>query len=458
MKTQLLKSISSLLFLAFSTSTSVAQTAEKPNGSGTESDPYAIATLNNLYWLSQTTDELDKHYRQTADIDASATSGWDNGAGFTPLNAASGFFYDGQGFTIDSLFISRPESQTNLIPALSGVGLFGITDEATIQDLGVTNTNITGGSYVGGLIGYIGGLSKVQNCYTTGIVSGKVNVGGLVGYVHLNDEQSPGANDSSFVMASYSTCSVSATNERVGGLVGTNRHSYITDCYATGSVTGAGKVGGLVGNNGSSTVRNSYSTGLVSTGSDSVGGLFGNGRSTVNNCFWDTETSEQSTSFGGEGKTTSEMKRTGTFITAGWDFEGETSNGIENIWDLDMSGVVNDGYPYLWYQDGDATSLDVSDAPVLPDGFVMHKNYPNPFNPTTTITYDLPDQAKVTLGIFDLLGKKIKTLVNQSQDAGNKTAVWDGTDDLGRQVSAGVYLYQIQAGEFTQTRKMLLLK
>jgi flagellar hook assembly protein FlgD len=62
------------------------------------------------------------------------------------------------------------------------------------------------------------------------------------------------------------------------------------------------------------------------------------------------------------------------------------------------------------------------------------------------------------LGIYDLLGKQIKTLVNQSQDAGNKKALWDGTDDLGRTVSAGVYLYQIQAGDFTQTRKMLLLK
>ena len=148
----------------------------------------------------------------------------------------------------------------------------------------------------------------------------------------------------------------------------------------------------------------------------------------------------------------------GTFTSAGWDFESETGNGIENIWDLDMSGVINDGYPYLWYQDGNATSLDVYDAPVLPDGFVMHQNYPNPFNPTTTISYDLPEQAQVTLGIYDLLGKKIKTLVNQSQNAGNKTAVWDGTDDLGRQVSAGVYLYRIQAGEFTHTRKMLLLK
>ena len=106
----------------------------------------------------------------------------------------------------------------------------------------------------------------------------------------------------------------------------------------------------------------------------------------------------------------------------------------------------------------DASGLSVDDNTSLPDQFQLHANFPNPFNPTTTISYDLPEQAQVTLGIYDLLGKKIKTLVNQSQDAGNKIAMWDGTDNLGRQVSAGVYLYQIQAGEFTQTRKMLLLK
>ena len=64
---------------------------------------------------------------------------------------------------------------------------------------------------------------------------------------------------------------------------------------------------------------------------------------------------------------------------------------------------------------------------------------------------DLPEHAQVTLSIYDILGKQIKTLVNQSQDAGNKIAVWNGTDDLGRQVSVGVNLYQIQAGDFSQT-------
>ena len=94
----------------------------------------------------------------------------------------------------------------------------------------------------------------------------------------------------------------------------------------------------------------------------------------------------------------------------------------------------------------------------IPDVFALHPNYPNPFNPTTTILYDLPEAATVHLVIYDILGKQIKTLLNQSQDAGNRIAMWDGTDDLGRQVSAGVYLYQIQAGGFNQTRKMLFLK
>ena len=105
------------------------------------------------------------------------------------------------------------------------------------------------------------------------------------------------------------------------------------------------------------------------------------------------------------------------------------------------------------------TTVSIEDNPSLaPSTFALEQNYPNPFNPSTTISYDLPQQAQVTLDIFDIMGKQKKTLVNQPQDAGNKSAVWNGTDEFGRPVSAGVYLYRIQAGEFTHTRKMLLLK
>ena len=73
-------------------------------------------------------------------------------------------------------------------------------------------------------------------------------------------------------------------------------------------------------------------------------------------------------------------------------------------------------------------------------------------------SYDLPENAQVTLSIYDILGEQIKTLLNQFQDVGNKRAVWNGTDNLDRPVSAGVYLYRTEAGEFTQRRKILLLK
>jgi len=95
---------------------------------------------------------------------------------------------------------------------------------------------------------------------------------------------------------------------------------------------------------------------------------------------------------------------------------------------------------------------------VLPETFGLYQNYPNPFNPITTLRYDLPEQAFVTLTIYDMLGREIVQLVNTTKEAGIKVVQWDSTDNMGNPVSAGVYLYQIQAGEFVQTKKMVLLK
>ena len=95
---------------------------------------------------------------------------------------------------------------------------------------------------------------------------------------------------------------------------------------------------------------------------------------------------------------------------------------------------------------------------VIPITFALHQNFPNPFNPITTLRYDLPSDALVTLSIYDMLGREITQLVNTNQQAGFKSVQWDATDSMGRPVSAGVYLYQIEAGDFIQTRKMVLLK
>ena len=101
--------------------------------------------------------------------------------------------------------------------------------------------------------------------------------------------------------------------------------------------------------------------------------------------------------------------------------------------------------------------LGIGDEPI-PTVFALHQNYPNPFNPVTTLRYDLPENGIVTIIIYDMLGRQVKTLINQTQDAGFKSVVWNATNDYGKPVSAGIYLYQIQAGEYISTKKMVLLK
>ena len=99
-----------------------------------------------------------------------------------------------------------------------------------------------------------------------------------------------------------------------------------------------------------------------------------------------------------------------------------------------------------------------TDNATVPTVYALHQNYPNPFNPTTKISYDLPEASVVSLSIYDLMGRKIRTMINSEQTAGFKNIQWNATDDLGKSVPAGMYIYTIQAGEFRQTRKMVLLK
>ena len=116
-----------------------------------------------------------------------------------------------------------------------------------------------------------------------------------------------------------------------------------------------------------------------------------------------------------------------------------------------------DTHHYYWRIDNVAVTVG-TDEIVTPQSFSLGQNYPNPFNPTTALRYDLPEHSYVNVTVYDMLGREIRTLVNATQDAGYKSVIWDATNDYGKPVSAGVYLYQIQAGEFIQTRKMVLLK
>ena len=94
----------------------------------------------------------------------------------------------------------------------------------------------------------------------------------------------------------------------------------------------------------------------------------------------------------------------------------------------------------------------------IPLTFVLYQNYPNPFNPVTTLRYDLPVETIVTITFYDVMGRVVRTMVSTEQTAGYKSIRWNATNDAGEPVSAGMYIFTIQAGEFRQTKKMVLLK
>ena len=88
----------------------------------------------------------------------------------------------------------------------------------------------------------------------------------------------------------------------------------------------------------------------------------------------------------------------------------------------------------------------------------LSQNYPNPFNPMTTIEYSLPEQSQVKFEVFNVLGQRVKTLADIVQPAGRHRIVWDGKDDQGKDVASGIYFYRLEAGEFSESRRMVILK
>ncbi|MBA7582546.1 hypothetical protein ES708_24477 [subsurface metagenome] len=284
-------------------------------GSGTPEDPYIIYDVDDLQAME---DHLDAYYELANDIDASETSGWNEGAGFLPIGQAAAFTgqLDGKGYVVTDLYINRSGSQ---------VGLFNVIGtwrgEVVVKNIGLEACNIVG---VGACLAYENN-GEIDSCYATGTVADPA-ASLLAGLVGVND----GA-----ITKCYSEADIDAHGGDAGGLV-CEHNGTITDCYARGSVWAYGYAGGLVMYN-SGIITNSYSTGAV-FGDSGAGGLVAEGypEDTINS-FWDTQTSGQAESEGGTGKTTAEMKTESTFTDAGWDFAA--------IWTI-CSGVNND-YPCL---------------------------------------------------------------------------------------------------------------
>jgi hypothetical protein len=94
----------------------------------------------------------------------------------------------------------------------------------------------------------------------------------------------------------------------------------------------------------------------------------------------------------------------------------------------------------------------------VPETYTLSQNYPNPFNPKTEISFRIPSATYTSLKIFNILGQEVKTLVDEHREAGHYTVSWRGRDEFGTEVTTGVYFYTLKAGEFTETKRMLLLK
>ncbi|MFQ6609098.1 MAG: FlgD immunoglobulin-like domain containing protein, partial [Fidelibacterota bacterium] len=106
---------------------------------------------------------------------------------------------------------------------------------------------------------------------------------------------------------------------------------------------------------------------------------------------------------------------------------------------------------------GEEHPPDVVSVPV-PERFSLNSAYPNPFNPSTTIRYELPQDAHVTMKIYDILGKEVRRLVDSEQAAGFRSVLWDGKDGMGNSVASGVYIYRIEVGKIVSSKKLLLLR
>lgn len=332
-----MKRIALVVLILISLASVFSQTAVEP---ALIEGKYQIATLENLYWIAapdsvvpvpDTASRWSANYVQTCDINAAPTHTWFPDTlggyyGWLPIAFSSDHTftgdYDGRGFKIDSLYSKVGGLFSHLMGSYS---------------CGIRLTNLVVDSASGGGLAYqiIYG-SVVENCSVSGSVQCSGPAGGISSYT--NDSYISGCSVSGQIVSTESyaggiTGCLSVTGDYTGSL----SHS-----YSTASVSGVTRTGGLIGwTGGYIQVTNCYSSGLVTCQDNYVGGLVWSSYSSlVTGCFWDIESSGQTTSGAGTGKTTAEMKTLSTFTDAGWDFD--------YYWEIDPA--LNDGYPFLKWE------------------------------------------------------------------------------------------------------------
>ena len=346
-------------------------------GSGTEEDPYLVETADQL---DEVRDYLDAHFRQMADINLGVAP-WNAGDRWEPIgsfgtdNNFTGSF-DGRGYTISNLTISRPTTTSQGLfgyvkdASLSNLNLLDVDIRAasisgrlaaSIKDSVVENVTVTGAvvssltepyTAIGGLAGEMG-TSALHHIAITATVQGRTTVGGLLGRTL-----------GGVIHHAHAVGSVVGQGDSIGGLVGYLGEGVpiVSNSYSHAAVTGADYVGGLVGKNYTGAVHRAYSTGLVTGTGGNVGGLLGSSGDRTADCYWDTETSGRDSSAGGEGvsgRTTAQMQQEATY---------EHSNFVI-LWSIDEGKdypVFQDLSAYDAPQPVDVTELEGTGAPEDP--------------------------------------------------------------------------------------------
>jgi hypothetical protein len=129
--------------------------------------------------------------------------------------------------------------------------------------------------------------------------------------------------------------------------------------------------------------------------------------------------------------------------------EAQTELALDNIQLFDAGGTIIRGA---------GSVLGVGAQGVIPTRYALYQNYPNPFNPSTQIRFDLKENRDVRLVIYNVMGQQVRTLISGQMTAGQHVIAWDGTDQQGRTVGSGLYIYRLTAGSFVESRKMLLTR
>jgi len=362
-------------------------------------------------------------------------------------------------------------------------------------------TSCSHGSIVGGITGYVmqtylGGpatYANIVNSHSAGSILSSAeinNIGGVTGAtfvftqisscsstmdIECSGEESFAGGISSHIMAtsiskSFYSGSINSSGTRSSMAAGVAANvcssvsipSSIANCYSRGefhSSGGLSMVGGITSDfyQINNLISNCYSaTEMSIDGSGYIGGLSGGLISTtiISNCLWDMETAELSVAVGVNtggsvlicnGLLTDEMKQVASYTNIDWNFN--------DVWAIDPD--INNGYPYLLSCPPPVSDKDVVIAPTV--SFLLG-NYPNPFNPSTTIKFMLGGEMSVKIDVYNVRGQRVRSLVSGVYGAGSHTVVWNGCADDGVGVGSGVYFYHLVSGGVSEVRKMLLVK